>query len=366
MSTKKDYYELLGIKRQAGDSEIKKAYRQQAMKYHPDRNPGDAQAEEMFKAVSEAYEVLSDEQKRGIYDRFGHEGLSGRGFGGNRSTNDIFSQFGSIFEDFFGFGGQGGSSRARSGSDLRYDLTLEFKEAVFGVEKEIEFDREQQCGRCDGDGSQPGSAPSTCRTCHGSGQVARNQGFFSVAVTCPSCAGAGKVIKNPCQKCHGSGRQLEHKKLSVKVPAGVDSGLKLRVSREGEGGYNGGPAGDLYVVLGVKDHPEYSRDGVDIICSRSIGIAQAALGCKISVQTLEEVEEVEEVTIPAGVQHGHRISIPGRGVPHLRGVGRGDFIVEVSVQIPRKLSKEQRELLEKFAKISGEETAKGSFFQKIF
>ncbi len=365
MSTKQDYYELLGVAKQAGEGDIKKAYRQQAMKWHPDRNPGDAHAEEMFKAVSEAYEVLSDGQKRQIYDRFGHEGLSGRGYGGARNTSDIFSQFGSIFEDFFGFSSQGGSSRARQGADLRYDLELEFQEAVFGVEREIEFEREHQCETCDGDGSQPGSAPATCRSCHGTGQMTKNQGFFSIAVTCSTCGGAGKVIKNPCQKCRGSGRVGKKKKLSVKVPAGVDSGLKLRVSREGEGGYNGGPSGDLYVVLVVKDSPDYIRDGVDIIYTQAISFAQAALGCKLSVNTLEGPEEV---TIQPGSQHGHRISIAAKGVPHLRGVGRGDFIVELSIAVPRKLNKEQRELLERFAKLSGEETSKSGsgFFQKIF
>ena len=363
---KQDYYEVLNVNRNASAAEIKAAYRKSALKYHPDRNPGDKEAEEKFKAASEAYEVLSDENKKQIYDRFGHQGLSGHGYSGPRDTSDIFSQFGSIFEDFFGFsgGGQGGN-RARRGSDLRYDLELGFKEAIFGTEKEIEFDRETQCSPCQGSGAEPGSDTANCQTCNGAGQVRRNQGFFSVAVTCPSCRGEGQIIKNPCKSCSGKGRTYERKKISVKVPAGVDTGLKLRVSHEGEGGSNGGPAGDLYVVLHVEKNEQFERDGVDIILYQPISFVKAALGCKLEVETLEENETI---TIPAGSQHGHRITIPGAGVPQIRGVGRGDFFVELEIEVPKKLSKEQKELLVKFEQISSDKPKKSDqgFFQKIF
>ena len=362
---KQDYYEVLNLDRSASAADIKSAYRKAALKYHPDRNPGDTEAEEKFKIASEAYEVLSDDQKRQIYDRFGHQGLSGQGYSGPRDASDIFSQFGSIFEDFFGFSGGSSRSRARRGADLRYDLNLDFKEAVFGTEKEIEFDKEVQCDACDGSGAKPGSAPVTCHTCDGAGQVRRNQGFFTVAVTCPTCHGEGTLIKDPCLKCSGKGRVFERKKISVKIPAGVDTGLKLRVSHEGEGGGNGGPAGDLYVVLHVNESEDYHRDGVDVVYRQPITFVQAALGSKVKVPTLDGEETV---SIPAGSQFGHRITIPGAGVPHIRGVGRGDFYVQLDIQVPKKLSKEQRELLEKFAAISNEEVAKGNqgFFQRIF
>ena len=362
--SKQDYYEVLSIGKNASASEIKAAYRKAALKFHPDRNPGDKEAEESFKAVSEAYEVLSDEKKRQIYDQFGHQGLSGHGYSGPRDASDIFSQFGSIFEDFFGFSG-GGGTRARRGADLRYDLELEFKEAIFGIEKEIEFDRETGCKPCNGSGADSGSETITCKTCNGAGQVRRNQGFFTVATTCPSCRGEGSTIKNPCQACSGKGRSYERKKISVKVPAGVDTGLKLRVSHEGEAGSHGGPAGDLYVVLHVKESEQFERDGVDIILTQPVSFAHAALGGKMEVPTLEKSEVV---TVPAGAQYGQRITIPGAGVPQIRGVGRGDFIVELQITVPKKLTKEQKELLIKFEELSGNKSRKTdqSFFQRIF
>lgn len=363
--SKQDYYEVLSVSRDASASEIKSAYRKAALKFHPDRNPGNAEAEESFKAASEAYEVLSDDQKRQIYDQFGHQGLSGQGYSGPRDASDIFSQFGSIFEDFFGFGGGGGRTRARRGADLRYDMELEFRDAVFGTEKDIEFEREMSCSPCKGSGSEPGSTPATCTTCGGHGQVRRNQGFFSVASTCPACHGEGSIIRNPCLKCKGKGRTLEKKTLSVKVPAGVDNGLKLRIGGEGEGGSQGGPAGDLYVVLYVKESEFFRRDGVDLILKQPVSFVQAALGCKLEIATLEKKETI---VVPTGAQYGHRITVPGAGVPHIRGVGRGDLHVELDIKIPEKLSKEQRELLEQYAALSQEEVQKGSqsFFQRIF
>lgn len=364
--SKRDYYEVLNVGREADASKIKAAYRKAAMKYHPDRNPDNAEAEEKFKEVSEAYEVLSDSQKRQIYDRFGHQGLAGQGYSGPQDASDIFSQFGSIFEDFFGFSGGGGGSRARRGSDLRYDLELDFKEAVFGIEKEIEFERHVDCSPCGGSGATPGSGSTNCTTCGGAGQVRRNQGFFSVAVTCPSCKGEGSIIKDPCKKCRGNGRAVEEKKISVKVPAGVDTGLKLRVSSEGEGGQNGGPSGDLFVFLHVKESKQFIRDGVDVIFKQPVSFVQASLGCELEVETLEG--EKQSISIPAGSQHGNQISISGSGIPHIRGAGRGDLIVQLEIVIPKKLSKDQRELLEKYAALSNEEFSKNSqgFFQRIF
>lgn len=365
MATKRDYYEILSLERSCTEVEVKASYRKAALKYHPDRNPGDKEAEERFKEASEAYEVLSDAQKRATYDRFGHQGLSGQGFSGFQDVGDIFSSFGNIFEEFFGFsgGGPGGRSRSRRGADLRYDLVIEFEEAVFGVEKEVEFERASECDTCHGTRAEAGGR-STCKTCGGVGQVRRSQGFFSIQTTCPGCRGEGEMITRPCKACGGRGASMERKKISVKIPAGVDTGLRLRVSGEGEGGGNGGQAGDLYVVLHVKESKDFERDGNDLIVTKRIGIAQAALGCKLQVPTLDGEKALE---IPPGTQHGHRLTVAGAGVPHLKGIGRGDLHVQVEVAVPKKLNKEQRELLEKFAQASGEEAGgSGGFFQKIF
>lgn len=364
---KQDYYETLGVQRTASAGELKSAYRKLALKYHPDRNPGDKEAEDKFKAASEAFEVLSDEQKRQIYDRYGHAGLSGQGYHGPRDVGDIFSSFGSIFEDFFGFSG-GGRSAARRGADLRYDLRIDFEEAVFGVEKTIEFNKLISCGDCQGSGCAPGTSPTSCDGCGGAGQVHRSQGFFTVAMTCSQCSGEGKVIKTPCRKCHGQGQVEDKRSLEVKVPPGVDSGVRLRVSGEGESGSRGGPAGDLYVILDVNDSKEFQREGVDLILERPIGFAQAALGCELTVPTLEEPQTIR---VEPGTQHGHRIIIPGAGVPHLRGVGRGDLFVELHLVVPKRLSKEQKELLQQYSELAGEaiDTSKkdsGGFFQKLF
>lgn len=365
--SKEDYYELLNVSKTASASEIKSAYRKAALKYHPDRNQGNPEAEEKFKAVSEAYEVLSDDQKRQVYDRFGHEGLSGQGYAGPRDASDIFSAFGSIFEDFFGFAGEGGQgSRMQRGADLRYNMQVSFEEAVFGTEKEIEYHRNAVCKPCDGSGAKPGSKPITCTGCGGSGQVRRNQGFFTVAMTCNNCNGSGQVVKDFCSSCSGEGVIAEKKTVQVKVPAGVDTGLRLRLSGEGEHGRNGGPAGDLYVVLDVEDSESFIRDGVDVYLKQPISFVQATLGGQKTVKTLDAEKEIE---VPAGAQHGQLVRMSGEGVPRLRGGGRGDFYVQFEIEIPTKVSKEQRELLEKYAAISGESTAEknsGGFFQRIF
>jgi len=363
MATKRDYYEILSIERTVTEVEVKAAYRKAALKHHPDRNPGDQAAELLFKEASEAYEVLSTPEKRAAYDRHGHAGVQGQGF---QDVGDIFSSFGSIFEEFFGFsGGQGGGgrSRVRRGADLRYDLTLEFEEAVFGIDRELEFDRACECAVCNGSRAEPGGK-ATCKTCGGVGQVRRSQGFFAVQTACPTCHGEGEQISKPCKGCGGKGAKMERKKLSVKIPPGVDTGLRLRVGGEGESAGQGGQPGDLYVVLHVKESKLFERDDTDLILTRGIGMAQAALGSKLTIPTLEGDKTIE---VPAGIQHGHRITIPGAGVPHLKGIGRGDLHVQLGLVVPKKLSKEQRELLEKFAEISGEDTSSGGgFFHKIF
>ena len=361
--SKRDYYEVLELQRTATQAEIKSAYRKLALKFHPDRNQGNKEAEEKFKESSEAYEVLSDEGKKKIYDQYGHQGLSGHGFSGFQDVGDVFSSFGSIFEEFFGFQGGGGRTRARRGADLRYDLELEFEQAIFGLETEVEFDRARPCDPCGGSGAASSADIKACNTCGGSGQVRRNQGFFAVAVSCPSCGGEGKTIKVKCKTCKGERYTTEHKKLSVKVPPGVDTGLRLRVQSEGEVGQNGGPSGDLYVILHVKPSKVFTRDGNDIRISIPVNICQAALGTELEIVTLEGNKNI---AIPAGAQHGHHITLPSQGVPFLRGMGRGDFIVEVNVQIPKKLSKEQKELFEKLALTFGDSVKHSGFFQKIF
>ena len=365
MSEKRDYYEILGVSKGASDSDIKKAYRKLALKYHPDKNPDDEQAADMFKEAAEAYEVLSDAKKRQIYDQYGHQGLSGQGYHGPGNVNDIFSAFGSIFEDFFGFGS--GGSRASRGADLRYDLELEFKEAVFGVEKNIEFPKHVQCRDCDATGAHGGTAFKTCVPCGGVGQVSRNQGFFTFASTCSTCQGAGKMITKACKPCRGQGVIEEKKVISVKVPAGVDTGLRLRVSGEGEEGSGGGPSGDLYVFLKVVESRRFIRDGEDIIVKEPLSFAQAALGCELEIETLETKQKM---TVVPGSQYGDRLMLAGQGVPSLKGRRRGDFFVELEVTVPKKLSKEQRELLIKYAELSGEKVSQASsgasFFQRLF
>lgn len=361
---KRDYYEVLGVSNSASAAEIKSAYRKLAMQYHPDRNPDDKSAEDKFKEASEAYEVLSDSEKRARYDRFGHQGVGNQGF---QDVNDIFSSFGSIFEDFFGFsGGAGGKGRVRRGADLRYDMAIEFEEAVFGVEREVELERPVRCDTCEGSGAKSGSGRTTCRTCGGHGQVNRTQGFFAIRTACHVCGGEGTIVEKPCEDCRGQGRLNKKRKLTVKVPAGVDSGVRLRLSGEGEPGPSGGPSGDLYVVLHVKESDRFIRDGLDLIVEQPIGIAQAALGCEMKIRTLDG--EVDLI-IAGGSQSGDRVTLAGAGVPHLKGVGRGDMLVELRVVVPKKLSKEQRELLQKYAEISNEgagASSSGGFFHRMF
>jgi molecular chaperone DnaJ len=317
------------------------------MQYHPDRNPGNSDAEEKFKEASEAYSVLADPQKRAQYDRFGHAGVNGGGFGGFDAT--IFQDFSDIFGDLFGFGdifGAGGSrrrSRAQRGGDVRKDLTLEFEEAIFGTTKEITVRVHAACEECNGSGSEPGHTATTCTSCNGHGQVRYQQGFFSIARTCPNCGGTGSSITHPCKRCKGEGRVIREKVVPVKVPAGVEEGTRILFSGQGEAGGNGGPAGDLYVVLHIKDHQFFERDGKDLYCLIPISFSQAALGTKIPIPTLDG-EHV--LTVPEGTQTATVFRIKGKGVPVLNGHGKGDLFVEVRVQTPGKLNKRQRELLE--------------------
>ena len=350
---KRDYYDVLGLSRGANDEEIKKSYRKLAMKYHPDRNPGKKEAEEKFKEAAEAYEVLRDSEKRRLYDQFGHEGLKGTGFKGFSGFEDIFSTFGDIFEDFFGFGTRRSRTAARRGADLRYDIQLSFAEAAFGKETEIEILKASQCDRCEGTGAKPGTYPATCPGCQGKGQVTRSQGFFNISTTCPHCNGEGKIIANPCVDCRGTGKVTKKKKVSAKIPGGVEDGSRLRLRGEGEEGERGGAPGDLYVVLHVERHPLFDREGDDIICQIPISFTQAALGTEIDIPTLNGTKKIH---IPRGTQSGHAFRLKGEGTHHLRGHGRGDQIVEVIVKTPTKLTKKQEELLREFARINGEET----------
>jgi molecular chaperone DnaJ len=349
MSNKRDYYEILGVGRDASDNELKAAYRQQALKFHPDRNPGDKAAEESFKEASEAYEVLRDPQKRQIYNQYGHQGLEGSGFSGFGGFDDIFSSFGGIFEDLFGFGsGRRGRSRVQRGADLRYDLTLSFMDAAFGVETEIELDKTEQCRTCGGNGCEAGTHPETCHHCGGSGQISRNQGFFTVRTTCPGCRGTGQRITTPCQACRGAGNLQVSKRVAVKIPAGVDSGSRLRLTGEGEPGGNGGPPGDLYVFISVEPHEFFERDQNDVVCRVQISLVQAALGDTIQVPTLTSETEVR---VEKGTQYGDMLRLPGEGIPSLRTGRRGDQIVFMEVQTPTGLTRKQESLLKEFARL---------------
>lgn len=358
---KRDYYEVLGVDQRASDEEIKKAYRKLALQYHPDRNPGDRVAEESFKEAAEAYEVLRDSKKRSIYDQFGHEGLQGTGFSGFGGFDDIFSAFGDIFDDFFGFGTRrrGTRSTARAGADLLYDLGIGFVEAVFGTDKEIEIPTHATCEPCGATGREPGTDEEACPACHGQGQILQSQGFFRISTTCPRCGGQGRIIANPCRSCSGTGQQRVNKKVLVKVPAGVDTGTRLRIPNQGEGGYRGGPPGDLYVRLHVDPHEFFERDGNNLYCQIPVTMMQAALGETMEIETLDGARSV---TISPGTQSGEFVRLKGAGVPNLRGHRRGDLHIEIQVKTPVDLSKRQQELLHEFSEI---EMAKKSS-QNIF
>ncbi len=359
--TKRDYYEVLDLDRNASKPEIKKAYRKAAMKYHPDKNPGNKEAEEKFKEAAEAYEVLHDDQKRKIYDQYGHEGLRGTGFSGFSGFEDIISNFGDIFEDFLG-SGFGGSRRQRgAGADLRYDLAIELEEAARGVEKIIDVKKHALCSSCNGARSEPGSGLETCSTCGGYGQVQSRQGFFSINMTCRTCGGSGKIISNPCKRCSGSGKELQRKKLKVNVPTGVESGSHLRLVGEGEPGVSGAPDGDLYIQIHVNDHHTFERHGNDLVCQIPITFVQAALGAEIELSTLTGKSTL---VIPRATQTHKLLKINGEGMPLLDSRGRGDLIVQVVVKTPEKLTKKQEQLFREYAKISGEsvqEPSKGIF-----
>ena len=358
MAAKRDYYDVLGVDRSASESDLKKAYRKLALKFHPDRNPGDQKAEEKFKEAAEAYDVLRDAKKRQIYDQFGHQGLEGSGFSGFGGFDDIFSSFGDIFEDFFGFGG-GRRSRGRvnRGADLRYDMQLSFMEAAFGTEKEIDVEKAEACIECEGTGAAPGTGVETCPQCNGSGQVGRSQGFFTVRTTCGQCRGQGQVIANPCQSCRGQGKVLARKTVSVRIPAGVDNGSRLRLTGEGEAGAHGGPQGDLYVFIHAQEHEFFKRDDTHVICQIPISFVQAALGDAISIPTLNGETILD---IPKGTQPGAVFRIRGEGIPSLRNGHRGDQIVQVAVKTPTHLNKKQVALLKEFASLE-----EGKFTSKL-
>lgn len=373
--TKIDFYELLSVSRDANDGELKTAYRKLAMQYHPDRNPNNPEAEEKFKACSEAYQVLSDPEKRAAYDRYGHAAFNGGGgaggpFGGggfSGNAQDLGDIFGDLFGEMFNGGGGGGSrraSRVQRGRDVRYDLTLEFREAVFGKEKEITVRRLDVCGECKGTGAARGKAPVTCTQCGGRGQQRFQQGFFSVARTCSVCQGTGTLIVDPCQVCRGETRvQAEHK-INVKVPAGVEQDTRIRYGGEGEAGKFGGPAGDLYVVLNVKAHEFFERDGDDLHCVLPISFPQASLGTEVEIQTMEGVESIK---VPEGTQSGREFKLRGKGVPHLNERGKGDLIVEVRVETPSKMTKQQKELMRQLAETMTVDNAPHSrgLFEKV-
>ncbi|MDE1980782.1 MAG: molecular chaperone DnaJ [Betaproteobacteria bacterium] len=346
--SKRDYYEVLGVNRDASEEEIKKAYRKLAMKYHPDRNPDNAKAEGQFKEAKEAYEILSDSDKRAAYDRYGHAGVDpnqaagpgGPGFGG--MGGGFSDAFGDIFGDLFGAGGRGRQGGVYRGADLRYNLEISLEEAARGTETQIRIPTMETCDTCKGSGARPGSSPTTCGTCGGQGQVRMQQGFFSIQQTCPACHGSGKTIAHPCPECNGAGRTKRYKTLAVKIPAGIDQGDRVRLSGEGEHGVAGGPPGDLYVVVQIRPHPMFERDGADLHCEMPISFGVAALGGEIEIPTLEGHAKLK---IPVETQTGQAFRLRGKGIKALRGSGYGDLICHVTVETPVKLTEAQKELL---------------------
>jgi molecular chaperone DnaJ len=356
MANKRDYYEILGVSRSASADDIKKAYRRLAMKYHPDRTQGDKSAEEKFKEAKEAYEILTDEQKRAAYDQFGHAASEG-GFGGGHGGANFSDIFGDIFGDVFGMRGGGGSgggrSRAQRGADLRYDLAITLEQAVAGKTLEIRIPTLAQCKTCNGSGARKGSSPATCTTCNGAGQVRMQQGFFSIQQTCPDCHGSGQVISNPCPDCRGEGRRQEYKTLSVKIPAGINDGDRIRLSGEGEAGSNAGPAGDLYVQIHIKPHAIFERHENNLICEVPIDFATAALGGEVEVPTLEGHAKLK---IPAETQTGKMFRLRGKGVKPMRGNTPGDLVCRVIIETPINLNEKQKALLREFAQSTQQES----------
>jgi molecular chaperone DnaJ len=375
--SKRDYYEILGVGRDATDQQIKSAYRKLALKYHPDRNPGDAEAEESFKEAAEAYAILADAQKRQLYDRFGHAGVSSAGAGAGGFDPTVFAGFEDIFGslgDLFGFGDVFGGRRRRGGpqrgADLRYDLEISFEESYTGTETAIQIPREETCETCSGSGAAAGSQPETCGQCRGSGQLRFQQGFLTVARPCPNCRGTGRVIAKPCQACRGAGRIGRERKLTVKIPAGIATGQRLRMYGEGEHGSAGGPAGDLYVVVHVQEHAHFHREGDDLYCEFPITFPTMALGGDVRVPTMKGEESI---SVPAGTQPGARFKLRGKGMPNVSGRGHGDLYVISRIAVPKKLTREQKHLLEELAKTMPDDaldpaTSDGSekpFFAKV-
>jgi molecular chaperone DnaJ len=365
MANKRDYYEVLGVSKTATQEEIKKAYRKLAVKYHPDKNPGDATAEDKFKELSEAYDVLSDEQKRAAFDRYGHAAFAG-GAGGPPGGHDPFDIFrevfggaggggaGDIFETFFGGGGGRRSRRSdgpQRGGDLRYGLEITLEEAAKGMERELEYERLVGCKKCSGSGSKSGSGTKQCRTCGGVGQVVSSRGFFQVQQTCPECMGTGQMISDPCSDCGGTGRTKERTKITIKIPAGIDEGSRVRFTGDGEAGVRGGPNGDLYVVVQIKAHDVFERDGHDLHCAVPLSYPIAALGGELSVPTLQGKANVK---IPAGTQNGATFRLKNQGIKHLNSDRKGDLYVHVKIAVPTKLTQEQKDKLAEFAKVLGE------------
>lgn len=365
---KEDYYEVLGVSRTASETEIKSAFRRSAMKCHPDRCPGDKQAEERFKKINEAFSVLSDPQKKRMYDQYGHEGVNAGagGFGGFNASGfaDVGDIFGSVFGDIFGGGfgsARGGKPRAQRGEDLKVDVDLTLEQAYEGLEKEITYSRVDRCAACGGSGAEEGSAVKTCRSCGGKGSVVYQQGFFSMRQTCPDCGGKGTVVENPCKKCRGNGRERIKEKITVKIPSGVRTGVTLRVSNGGDIGVNGGGYGDLYVEMRVKEHKIFKRDGDDLVIDAKITYPQAVLGGSVKAPTIEGKEL--EVDIPKGTQFGEVLKMQGCGMPRLGKKGFGDLLVNIKIDVPKRTTARQKELLEELAKETG---GKKSLFEKLF
>ncbi|PYI86427.1 MAG: molecular chaperone DnaJ [Verrucomicrobia bacterium] len=368
---KRDYYEVLGIGRNASDEEVKRAYRKLAVKFHPDKNPDDPHAEEKFKELGEAYDVLMDPEKRAAYDRFGHAAFApgGIGFGGGfHDPFDIFREVfgggfgGGIFETFFGGAGTRTEDRHR-GSDLRYDMEITLEEAAFGVQKEIEIEKLGICDKCDGTGAEPGSRAVTCPTCRGRGQVISSRGFFQVSQTCPRCRGAGEIIEKPCPQCRGEGRVEKRSRVTLKIPAGIREGSRLRSSSNGEAGIRGGPPGDLYVVIHIKEHKVFQRDGDSLYCEVPIPFSVAALGGEVDIPTLEGKAHLK---VPAGTQSGQMFKLRGKGISNIDGRSRGDLLARLIVEVPSRLNAEQRRKLEEFAALCGDDNTplRKSFFER--